>query len=488
MATYTIVSATQSPLDPGEINAGQNVTVNPGDVFVFGPGADADVNFFAASGGPHDFDIVFNDSLGLLKVKVYSDLKPTVTIADNVDLGTVDIDAIASDGLTLTAGDNATLRKLDGSDGGDDNITLGNNFTATGDWNTTGGEDVITAGDNVTFQILKTGIGNDTVAMNDGASFNIIDGGAGNDSIWMDDDATGHKITGFTGDDYIRTGTNANIAIINGESGTTDVYETQDPSSVANASHFETVTVICFRDGTAIRTIDGPRPVQTLAAGDRVWTADRGYQPLRWVGGYRVDQDAQTTNPRVRPVCIRVGALGPNLPSRDLYVSQQHRILLRSPIVERVFGVPEVLVPAKKLLGVPGIALTGPGPGFTYHHLVFDRHEVVEAEGVQTESMLLAPQALKTLDHLGELAAGSVLAEIAAPQGCSDYARAISCHRSEIDMVVSRSLKNRKSLQNPPTGTVSPPGLAIRRDRRRADGRFKSPDRRLRRHVAVNVN
>jgi hypothetical protein len=47
--------------------------------------------------------------------------------------------------------------------------------------------------------------------------------------------------------------------------------------------------------------------------------------------------------------------LGANLPSSDLLVSQQHRILVSSKVVQRMFGTDEVLVSANSLIGMNGI-------------------------------------------------------------------------------------------------------------------------------------
>ncbi|MFZ7093753.1 Hint domain-containing protein [Primorskyibacter sp. 2E233] len=445
MATYTIVSSTKTPLGPNEINAGTTITVNPGDVFIFGADADADVNFIASGAGPHPFDIVFNDAVGTLKVTIGSGLTPTVSIADNVDLSDVEIDAIASEGLTLTAGNNSSLNKLNGSGTGNDNITLGNDFTATGDWSTTGGDDTITAGDNVTLVNVKTGSNSDTIIFGDGATFTQIDTESGGDYIFMDDNAVGDKLISGSGDDFVRTGTNEQITTIDGGSGGNDVYETQDPTSASTG--FETTNVICFVEGTLIRTADGPRPVETLVPGDLLWTRDHGLQPLRWRRGFPVSAEAQA-DARLRPVRIAPGALGPGVPSRALRVSQQHRLLLRSPIVQRIFGAPEILVAARKLVGFPGIDIAAPGRLFHYHHLLMDRHEIVQAEDAETETVLLGPQALSTLSALG-VRVGLPESRVTSPETASIPARPLIVARDDIDRLIARSRKNRKALQDP---------------------------------------
>jgi len=80
---------------------------------------------------------------------------------------------------------------------------------------------------------------------------------------------------------------------------------------------------------------------------------DRGAQPILGTSARTLAPEALAADPRQRPVRIGRGALGPGRPARDLYVSPQHRIWLRSKIAARMFGTAEVLVPAIK----PDVAL-----------------------------------------------------------------------------------------------------------------------------------
>lgn len=150
--------------------------------------------------------------------------------------------------------------------------------------------------------------------------------------------------------------------------------------------------VTCFTAGTLIETPDGPRPVQDLRAGDLVMTVDDGPQPLLWSGTREVDVTAAES---LRPVLIRKDALGAGLPADDLMVSQQHRVLVRSAIAQRMFGTDEVLVAARQLTALPGIEVVADGGPVTYVHLLFDRHQLVISNGAVTESLFTGPQALK---------------------------------------------------------------------------------------------
>ncbi|MGA0615257.1 Hint domain-containing protein [Paracoccus sp. KR1-242] len=149
--------------------------------------------------------------------------------------------------------------------------------------------------------------------------------------------------------------------------------------------------VLCFCGGTLIETPTGPLPVEGLKAGDLVVTA-QGSAPIRWVGRSRV-----AATGKLAPVRIAAGALGNGLPRRALLVSRQHRILVRSAIVQSMFDLGEALVPANKLVGLPGITVEEGLPEVEYFHLLCDRHEILYAEGAAAESLYLGPQARRSL-------------------------------------------------------------------------------------------
>lgn len=165
---------------------------------------------------------------------------------------------------------------------------------------------------------------------------------------------------------------------------------------------FATVTPPCFTLGTMILTDRGERAVEDLVPGDLVWTRDHGLQPIRWVGRRRLDPPALVAMPRMRPIRIRVGALGDGLPRHDLVVSPQHRVLVRSPIAQRMFGASELLVAAKQMTEMPGIEPAADLDEVTYLHLMFDQHEIVLSNGAETESLYPGPQALLSLGPVAE--------------------------------------------------------------------------------------
>lgn len=153
----------------------------------------------------------------------------------------------------------------------------------------------------------------------------------------------------------------------------------------------------CFARGTMIETEFGPRPVEELRPGMMIWTSDNGMKPLLWIGSRPLGALHLRAYPNLRPIRIRAGALGKHSPGRDLIVSPQHRILVRSRIAQRMFGAFEVLVAAKQLLQLDGIDIATDLEQVEYFHMLFDRHEIVVSDGAQTELLYTAGEALKSV-------------------------------------------------------------------------------------------
>ncbi|MGL4281262.1 MAG: Hint domain-containing protein, partial [Albidovulum sp.] len=133
----------------------------------------------------------------------------------------------------------------------------------------------------------------------------------------------------------------------------------------------------CFTPGTLIATPAGEQEVETLRAGDRVKTMDHGPQRLRWAGRCTVSGRRDFA-----PVRIAAGVFGNR---RPLVVSPNHRMLLTGWQAELLFGEPSILVSAKHLVGMEGVAYA-PCDEVDYIHLLFDCHEIIFAEGAPTES------------------------------------------------------------------------------------------------------
>jgi hypothetical protein len=133
---------------------------------------------------------------------------------------------------------------------------------------------------------------------------------------------------------------------------------------------------VCFMPGTTIATPAGGTAVEALAIGDLVTTADGHHVPIRWIG--RQSVAPRFADELMLPVRIRAGALGENLPRRDLLVSPDHALL-----VDGVLAHAGALVNGVSILreqNVPAV--------FTYYHIELDDHSLVLAEGAPAETFI----------------------------------------------------------------------------------------------------
>ncbi len=132
---------------------------------------------------------------------------------------------------------------------------------------------------------------------------------------------------------------------------------------------------VCFLAGTLIRTPDGPRAIETLAVGDLVSTAN-GPRPVKFLA--RSSRDLNTLRGFGKmPIRIAAGALGTHGPERDTFLSPSHAIALDGHLVE-----------AGALLNGSTISQLEAfdAEEITYFNIEFDQHELIWANGMQSES------------------------------------------------------------------------------------------------------
>ncbi|MEM6312202.1 MAG: Hint domain-containing protein [Pseudomonadota bacterium] len=156
---------------------------------------------------------------------------------------------------------------------------------------------------------------------------------------------------------------------------------------------------VCFTPGTLVATDKGERPIETLQPGDRVVTRDNGFQEIRWIGSRALKRSAGM-RALLRPVHIKAHAFGDGLPERDIVLSPNHRLLWQCSDMLLFSGHSEVFAAAKSLVGQRGVTRASVRE-VTYVHLLFDRHEVILADGMWSESFFPGPVALNNL-HLDQ--------------------------------------------------------------------------------------
>ncbi len=144
--------------------------------------------------------------------------------------------------------------------------------------------------------------------------------------------------------------------------------------------------VVCFTPGTMLDTADGPIAVEQLVAGDKVQTKDNGAQEVLWVGQRHVSGARLYAMPDLRPIRIRDGALGEDRPTGDLLVSPDHRMLVKGPAALALWGEREVLVAARDLINDTRILRDLSVKSVTDIHLMLEGHNILFANGMETES------------------------------------------------------------------------------------------------------
>lgn len=281
---------------------------------------------------------------------------------------------------------------------------------------------------------LFGGAGNDTIAAIGG---DVVDGGAGDDQISMGGYSGGSDTIAFGADSGHDTATgwspdSDHIHIGDADPDDVILSPTADPqvwvltldgvpdasltldftyhwdASIGEAEILDRLLTdddtvlpedpyaqpICLTPGALVETASGPRPVEALRRGELVLTRDDGLQPLRACLRRHVPISAQTANPALAPVVIAAGAFGIGLPRQQMLVSRQHGFLAHDP---RPGGKGEVLIRARHIAEELGKASLAPRPvaGLTYVHLLFDRHQLIRADGVWTESVYTGAEALR---------------------------------------------------------------------------------------------
>jgi len=164
---------------------------------------------------------------------------------------------------------------------------------------------------------------------------------------------------------------------------------------------FAEVACVSFSRGTRITLASGKQnPIENLRIGDKVLTRDDGPQTVRWIG-----QNTIRAVGDFAPVFIKKGALSNE---NDLLVSSNHRLFVYQRYDEIGLGRSEVFVKAQHL--VNGTTIFVQEGGFVdYFQILFDNHQIIYAEGIAAESLLLDTRTAAVLPGgLAERLAGAL--------------------------------------------------------------------------------
>ncbi|WP_243394457.1 Hint domain-containing protein [Yoonia maritima] len=207
-------------------------------------------------------------------------------------------------------------------------------------------------------------------------------------------------------------------------------------------------TVPCFTRGTMIHTPNGPKAIEKLKVGDLVDTLDHGPQAIRWIGTSPISFVERPLSCKLRPIIIRAGALGPGVPHVDMRVSRQHRMLISSKIAERMFNVPQVLIPAVRLLILPNVEIDEEVQEIDYLHLMFDRHQVIWADGAPAESFFFGPEAIKYLEHDAREEVEALFPELVSGEAMYEPARIIPVGKKQKKLIERHASNSQDLLSN----------------------------------------
>jgi hypothetical protein len=143
----------------------------------------------------------------------------------------------------------------------------------------------------------------------------------------------------------------------------------------AGTGTFITTEVIpCFLPGTRIRTDRGDVAVEALSVGDTVVTFGGKRRRLCWIGTGSARIRNRERGPAT-PIIVRKGALGANVPYKNLRITKGHSLFFDG-----------VLIPAEFLINHHSIRWDDRAQDVTVFHLELDTHDVLIANGAAAES------------------------------------------------------------------------------------------------------
>lgn len=442
----------QDQLDLSGLTDANGDPVNVADVTV---GSDLDGNAVLSFPGGESLTLVGVDPASVTDHDALAAMgifQPDYIVQGTAGDDTIDADYNGDpDGDRVDNADSRTNDDDDVIDAGAGNdlvfAGLGNDTVMGGD-----GNDTLFGLDDA--DLLFGGAGDDS--LDGGTGADTLFGGAGNDTISV---SQGDSAEGGDGDDFFRltslgeTGTDT-ITIVGGEGDETvgdtlwlgefarkaDITFTNTDDTAGGLSGSVTMAdgtlvnfseienIICFTPGARILTQWGERPVESLRLGDMVVTRDHGLQPIRWVGKRSVPGLGDFA-----PISIASSVMRGQ---EALLVSPQHRVLFTGYQAELLFGESEVLIAAKHMVNGHDVTVS-PRDSVTYIHIMFDRHEIIYADGIGTESFYAGDMALGAIDAAAREELFAIFPELrSAPSHHRDTAR--SClKRHEAQLLCS---------------------------------------------------
>jgi hypothetical protein len=158
-------------------------------------------------------------------------------------------------------------------------------------------------------------------------------------------------------------------------------YELIDSETRAAPDRLADIASVRFVAGTHVTMSDGRQvAVEDVKVGDVLLTRSHGPQPVRWIGH-------QTYRATGASALVRITA-GTLNTARDLWLSPQHRLFIWQRTDRVNAGRAEVMVRAEHLVNGDTVRREDGGHVDSFQ-LIFDGHEIIYAEGIAVESLLV---------------------------------------------------------------------------------------------------
>jgi Hint domain len=150
----------------------------------------------------------------------------------------------------------------------------------------------------------------------------------------------------------------------------------------------------CFLRGTRLLTPAGERKIEDLRIGDLLATLSGDARPITWIGRRAFRRSTDSKHPEsVLPVRVAKGALGPDAPHCDLFISRHHAL-----------WVDGLFIKAIDLVNGSSITLDSAGElsEIEYLNVKLARHDVIIAEGAASETLLVHSGNVERFDNFAE--------------------------------------------------------------------------------------
>ncbi|GEP61586.1 Hint domain-containing protein [Reyranella soli] len=138
----------------------------------------------------------------------------------------------------------------------------------------------------------------------------------------------------------------------------------------------------CFARGTLVRTREGYRRIESLAAGDEVAVRFGGFVPIKAMVSHTLKSvSGKWVDESNLPVFVRRGALGENSPNADLCLTALHPVF-----------VDGFLMPVGELVNGTSIIFEAAAgrDALDFFNIELDSHDILDVQGAFCESLYRA--------------------------------------------------------------------------------------------------